>query len=279
MQSTPNEKQLKELRSPRLAEESKPSPAQKVKRKVSGRVSGGVSEVPGRPPKTLFFRLQRLVFDLFWGVGQDPRRVPRKLFFFLRGRVLTPLPGRGDRKFATKEQFWAGKTSLRTFGGHSGGRVSADIHDPKVQTSMTPRPMKNFDLRNLRLPFRSLLIRKDRVAGRRCLATWIASPSAWDWDPARPLQESLGPFGPEMPEESPKESPKESYGAFRPWGPKSARDSLKRVSGVSKQSVLSLWRLFRDCFGHFLAPGPEALARLFRRLFVDLRPEGPGRLL
>ena len=41
-----------------------------------------------------------------------------------------------------------------------------------------------------------------------------------------PLQESPGPFGPEIPEESPKESE----------GPESVRNSLERVSGVSKTS-------------------------------------------
>ena len=44
-------------------------------------------------------------------------------------------------------------------------------------------------------------------------------------DSTCPLQESPGPFGPEIPEESPKESP----GAFRPRGPKSVRNSLKRA--------------------------------------------------
>ena len=49
-----------------------------------------------------------------------------------------------------------------------------------------------------------------------------------NWDPARPLVESPGPFGPGIPKESPEESP----GAFRPRAqkvkcPKQSRKSLR----------------------------------------------------
>ena len=76
------------------------------------------------------------------------------------------------------------------------------------------------------------------------------SGKLWIWDPARPFKESPGPFRPGIPEESPKES----RGVFRPRGPENVRNSVGRVSGVSK-NVLRLQRLFRDCFGHFLDPG------------------------
>ena len=82
------------------------------------RVSGGVSEGPGRPPKTSqnepsgdTASQKSPVFDSggslltrFGGIGQDPRRLPQRLFrrLFRRlsepGRVLTPLPGRGGCK-------------------------------------------------------------------------------------------------------------------------------------------------------------------------------------
>ena len=55
---------------------------------------------------------------------------------------------------------------------------------------------------------------------------------------------------------------KESPGAFRPCGPKSVRNSLETFSGVSKQSILRLWRLFRDCFTIW-TPGLEGPGRLF----------------
>ena len=64
------------------------------------------------------------------------------------------------------------------------------------------------------------------------------------WDPARPFQESPGPFGPEIPEESPKESP----------GPSGLR-SLKTVYCASPET---LSRLFQTLFGPRgrKAPGP-----------------------
>ena len=70
-----------------------------------------------------------------------------------------------------------------------------------------------------------------------------------------PLEETPRPFGPGIPEESPKESP----GACRPRGPKRVRNSLGRVSGVSKQSFLKT---------------PETLPRLFSDIFLD---PGAGR--
>ena len=64
-------------------------------------------------------------------------------------------------------------------------------------------------------------------------------------NPGRPLQESPGPSGPGIPKESPKSLP----GPSGPRGPKSVQNSLKTVSGVSKQSISRLRRLFLDCFG------------------------------
>ena len=51
--------------------------------------------------------------------------------------------------------------------------------------------------------------------------------------------------------------------------PKSARNSLETVSAISKQSILSLRTLFRDCFGHFSGRSLETLSG-----FPALR--GPG---
>ena len=48
---------------------------------------------------------------------------------------------------------------------------------------------------------------------------------------------------------NPERVSKESPGAFRPWGPKSVRNSLETVSGVSKQSILRLRKgVFRRGF-------------------------------
>ena len=88
-------------------------------------------------------------------------------------------------------------------------------------------------------------------------------------NPGPALQESPGPSGPGIPKESPK-----SLGS--PRGPKSVRNSLKAVSGVSKQSILRPRRLFLDCFEHFLDPGPEGRGRLFGDSFGIPGPEGPG---
>ena len=85
---------------PDLAEESKPSPAQKVKRRVSreslcGSLRGSWPTPQNesktsllqtlRGQKSPVFWLRRLVFDSFWGVRRDPRRLlrrlPRRLFF------------------------------------------------------------------------------------------------------------------------------------------------------------------------------------------------------
>ena len=70
--------------------------------------------------------------------------------------------------------------------------------------------------------------------------------------PAAPYRSLPGPPGPES---RLKSVSKESPGASGPRGPKSVRNSLKTVFGVSKESVLRLRRLFRDCFGHYLDPG------------------------
>ena len=88
------------------AQESKPAPAQKVKKESPGespRESPGIladapkrvkNESPGdsESQNSPIFWFRRLVFDSFWGVRRDPRRLPlrlprRLLFDFLsRGR-------------------------------------------------------------------------------------------------------------------------------------------------------------------------------------------------
>ena len=62
------------------------------------------------------------------------------------------------------------------------------------------------------------------------------------------------------------------YRSLAPSGPESPK-SLRRVSGVSKKTVLRLRRLFRDCLGHFKKdPGPG-------RLFGDSSGiPGPGAI-
>ena len=76
-------------------------------------------------------------------------------------------------------------------------------------------------------------------------------------NPTRPLQESPGPSGPGIPKKSQKESP----GAFRPRGPKSVRNSLETVSGVSKTVYFE---------------APETVSRLFRTLFGRRGRKAPG---
>ena len=74
---------------------------------------------------------------------------------------------------------------------------------------------------------------QDRILNIRVLASLGSVLFNGSWDPAHPLQESPGPFEPEIPEESPKESP----GASRPQGPKVSET-------VSKESPETQNRLF-----------------------------------
>ena len=67
--------------------------------------------------------------------------------------------------------------------------------------------------------------------------------------PAAPYRSLPGPPGPE----SRKSRQRVSRG-LSALGPKSVRDRLEKVSRVSKQSILTLRKLFRDCFGHFFGP-------------------------
>ena len=85
--------------------------------------------------------------------------------------------------------------------------------------------------------------------------------------PPAPCRSLLGPPGPES-----RKSLQRLSGAFRPQGPKSVRNSLETVSGVSKQSILTLRRLFRT----FWSPGPQDPRRLFGDSFGIEGPEGPG---
>ena len=81
------------------------------------------------------------------------------------------------------------------------------------------------------------------------------------WDPARPLEESHGPFGPKIPEESPKEFP----GPSGP-GAKKCPNSLGRVSRDSKKTVLRLPETLPRLSGHFLDPREKARETLSETL-------------
>ena len=76
---------------------------------------------------------------------------------------------------------------------------------------------------------------------------------------------------------NPERVTKKSPGAFRPRATKSVRNSLATVSGVSKQSILRLGRLFWDCFGHFLFRPRETLLWLFRGFRARETPVRGGR--
>ena len=73
---------------------------------------------------------------------------------------------------------------------------------------------------------------------------------------------------------NPERVSKESPGAFG-LGVQKVSETVSKQSPESKQSILRLRRLFRDCFGHFSESGAgrprETLLRLFR--------DRPGRLL
>ena len=98
------------------------------------------------------------------------------------------------------------------------------------------------------------------------------------WEPARPLQRSLGPFGPEMPKNVSKMPP----GASGPGAPK----SLQKVSGtvweVSGESPESVERVFSDCSRDFLetfrGSGAGDPGRHFRDFFGISGPKGPRDL-
>ena len=81
---------------PRPGRGVKTLPGSKSQERVSTRVFGGVSKGPdfwlAESPGDSFL-------TLFGGVGQDPPETPSETLFLLfePGRVLTPLPGGGDR--------------------------------------------------------------------------------------------------------------------------------------------------------------------------------------
>ena len=63
-----------------------------------------------------------------------------------------------------------------------------------------------------------------------------------NWEPARPLQVSLGPFRPEMPKKSRKYLP----GRPSPGTPKSLQEVSMTVREVSGESLESVWRVVLD---------------------------------
>ena len=98
------------------------------------------------------------------------------------------------------------------------------------------------------------------------------------WEQARPLQRSLGPFGPEMP----KKSRKCLLGPLALEPP----ISLPKVSGtvweVCGESPGSVERVFSDCSQDFLetfrGSGPEAPGDIFETFSAFQGPKGPRDL-
>ena len=83
------------------------------------------------------------------------------------------------------------------------------------------------------------------------------------WEPARPLQRSLGPFGPEMPKKSRKCLP-------GPPGPrkvsKKSRESPESLRKVLKESFRTVPETFWRLFG---VPGPEAPGDIFETFLAS----------
>ena len=86
----------------------------------------------------------------------------------------------------------------------------------------------------------------------------------WSCNPPGLLQESLGPFGPEVPRECPGSVPRGVSGALRAPGsgvskkcPRSVRDTFLTLRGHSRDTFWTLW-----------SPGPEGPQR---------HPEGHSR--
>ena len=92
-------------------------------------------------------------------------------------------------------------------------------------------------------------------------------------NPARPLGVSRA-----LRARNPQKSPRESPWAFRPRSRKSVRNSLKTVSGVSKQCLLTPEPVLR-LFGHFFDPGAGRPRETLSETLGGSGPEGPGRLL
>ena len=90
------------------------------------------------------------------------------------------------------------------------------------------------------------------------------------WEPARPLQRSLGPSGPEIPKKSRKCLP----GPPAP-GPqkvsKQSKNTLQTLSGDSPETSRTAPETFLRLFGASGAGGPE---RHFRDFFGISGPEG-----
>ena len=84
------------------------------------------------------------------------------------------------------------------------------------------------------------------------------------WDPARPLEESPGPFGPEIPEESPKESPPPRSKKC----PKQSRKSLRSLKTVFFETP--------DTLPRFGARGRKAPGDSFGDSSGIPGPKGPG---
>ena len=89
------------------------------------------------------------------------------------------------------------------------------------------------------------------------------------WDSLALLQGSFGPFGSKVAKKVRNEFP----GPLSPGGPKSWKQSRKRLKIDYLSTILTLFRL---CFGLFGPPGPRGPGNSFRTLFATLGPKGPN---
>ena len=92
------------------------------------------------------------------------------------------------------------------------------------------------------------------------------------WDPARPFQESPGPFGGEIPKESPKESPGPPAQASKKC-PKESQESLRSPKTSSIETLETLLRLIRTLFGPL---GRKVPGDSFGDFLGISGPKGPG---
>ena len=109
-----------------------------------------------------------------------------------------------------------------------------------------------------------------------CLTFWclariskISTFLRTSWEPARPLQRSFGPFGPEI-IHMPRESRKCLPGPPAPE-PRKVSKKSREQSGKSRESLRKVPKVFSDCSRDFLEMGQEecTLAGQLRTLWRD----------